>query len=169
MNDVDKKKLQSALMTITTLEGKIEDVMKKGPRAAKFWLDEYAAKRPGQPEALQRKLKAVYAPGIMKLLKDAKVVLKDLDTLYKEAGSAKVLATYPTGKEFRLKVADKRLANLKKFDVSASQFVWAVTTHFGPSDPNYPGMSNEYVRPVIVGLQAVSQYYAAIRTDLAKL
>jgi hypothetical protein len=168
VNDADKKKLQTALMTITTLEGKLEDLMGRGPGAVKFWAGQ-AATNKGMTDKQRQTLKATYVPGMTKLVKDAKVVLKDLNSLYKEGSDAKVLASFATGKEFRDKAATKRLATMKAFDQSAAKFVLALTSFFGPGDTDYPGMAEAAVKPAVAALKGATTYYNTIRIDLAKL
>jgi hypothetical protein len=168
VNDADKKKLQTALMTITTLDGKLEDLLRKGPGAAKYWAA-YVKTNKGLTDAQKKRVTGEYVPGMGKLLKDAKVVLKDLNTLYKEGSNPKVLASYPTGKEFRAKLAEKRLASMRAFELFSSKYIFALTTFYGKNDTDYLGMEQAAVRPAIESIKAAASYYNEIRADLAKL
>jgi hypothetical protein len=168
VNDADKKKLDSALMTITTLEGKLEDLLRKGPGAAKYWAT-YIKTNKGLTDAQKKRVTGEYVPGMVKLVKDAKVVLKDLNALYKDASNPKILAAFATGKEFRAKHAEKRLASMKAFELFTSKYILALTTFYGKGDTDYLGMEQAAVRPAVESLKAAASYYNEIRADLAKL
>src|ERR1700726_2008042 len=98
MNDAEKNKLHTAVRTIVNMEGELRNMIGRSPRAAKFWDD--TAKSSKGLDANQKKKLRDAAASVVKLTKDAKVVLKDLDGALKDSGDAKMLATCATGKEF---------------------------------------------------------------------
>jgi len=89
VNDADKKKLYAAVSTIVNLEAQLTNLGGRGGRAAKLWA-ETASK--SKDEKVKKGLKAASA-GLTELLKDAKVVLKDLNALGKESTNSLVRAT----------------------------------------------------------------------------
>jgi hypothetical protein len=164
MNDADKKKLGPALNMINSIEGQLENVIKRGPAAIKAWED--TAKSTSN-EDLKKKLKGQIVPQCAELIKKAKSALKDLNTLYKEGSEAKKLAAYPTGKDFRTKTA-KYMAHTKTFDENSAKFVLLVTTALG-SPALYPAMGDVGVKVTMDSIGNFSTYLTALKVELAKL
>lgn len=164
MNDTDKKKLGTAIMQITSIEGQLENVIKRAPEGIKAWKETAGRTKDA---ALKKKLTDQIIPQCNDLIKKAKSVLSDLKTLYKEGSDAKKLAGYPTGKEFRTKTA-KYLASAKALDEFGAKFVLLVTTAMG--DPSlYPAMGDVGVKVTIDSLGNFSKYLTSFKIELAKL
>jgi hypothetical protein len=163
VNDADKKKLYAAVSTIVNLEAQLTNLGGRGGRAAKLWA-ETASK--SKDEKVKKGLKAASA-GLTELLKDAKVVLKDLNALGKDTGNATLLAGHATGKEFRDKVVAKRLASSKAFEQKAAKFTNGVMSILGGN--LYPQMSDVDVKVSMASLKNFAHYYNEMRIGLAKV
>ena len=162
MNDADKKKVFSAVAIVTNIEGQLKNIIGRGPNAAKEWGEDY--KRSTDDE-VKKKLKGDLIPGMNSLVKDAKKVLKDLESLAKETETKKI-AAYATGKDFRTK-ATKLLSSCKDYDVAASKLLLVLMNSLG--NGLYPGMSSVDVQATVGYLKNFSTYYNSIRIELAKL
>jgi hypothetical protein len=167
MNDAEKTKLYTAVRTIVNMESELRNMIGRSARAAKFWDD--TAKSSKGMDANQKKKLRDAAASIVKLTRDAKVVLKDLDSALKDSRDAKVLATCATGKEFRDKVLVKRLASARKFDTDAMSTMNAITTVLGGGDGLWPGMNEVDPKVTINSIKQFSSYFTAMRLGLAKL
>jgi hypothetical protein len=165
MNDADKKQLYNALSIIVNMEAQLTNMMGRSARAAKYWA-EAGKKNTSMDEKQKQSLKAAIA-GIAQLTKDAKVVLKDLNTCAKEAGNTAFLAKYPSGKEYRDKVVVKRLASAKAFDQNGGKFLLNLMNVLGSS--MYPGMHEADPKVTVDSVKGFSSYYNKMRIELAKL
>lgn len=166
MNDTDTKKLHTAIQMITSLEGHLTNLAKRGPNAAKAWATtaNFAA------GDVQKKLKTVIIPSTVKMVKDTKTVLADLKSLWKAGSDAKKVATYPSGKEFREKVAAKLLNSCKAFDENTARLRLAVVTALPDgSETFYPACSEIDVQAVMVYIKNFSSEYNSLRIAFAKL
>lgn len=161
MNDTDKKKLQNALSIVDSLQGQLSNIAKRGPGAAKEWAADMArAQAENKP-----KIKSLVSASV-KLVKDAKSVVKDLEALYKEGSDVKRLAGYADGKTFRTKTAKHLASGRSLYDASTKLRTQLLSILGGGM---YPGMSNVDVKAFVVALQAYERYFDALRVDLAKL
>jgi hypothetical protein len=165
MNDADKKQLYSALSIIVNMEAQLTNMMGRSARAAKYWA-EAGKKNTTMDEKQKQNLKAAIN-GIAQLTKDAKVVLKDLNSCAKEASDAKVLAKYGSGKEYRDKVVVKRLASARSFDQNGGKFVLNLMSVLGGG--LYPGMRDVDPKVTVDSVKEFSSYFNKMRIELAKL
>jgi len=163
MNDSDKQKVGNAILVVMNIEGHLENLKKRGPAAVKTWIRDA---NNTSDAALRQTLKSVIVPGLIKLLKDASSVRKDVGSLFKEGSDAGKLAKYATGKAFREK-ATRLLATAKAFEEKATSFHLALTSVLGGG--MYPGMGDVAVKATVVALKSYSTYYNAIRIELGKL
>lgn len=163
MNPTDTQKLQSALAVLTNVHAELANLVGRGLRASKAWVTESEnAKNPKVKAGTKQ-----WAAALAQLMKQAKVVDKDLKQLGKEAGDAKLLGKYATAKEFRDKVVAKRLASSKAFDEAASRLVLAVLADGG--DNLYPGMNNVDVKVSMNSMKNFNKRYNDLRISLGKV
>ncbi|HZC72256.1 MAG TPA: hypothetical protein VE442_16295 [Jatrophihabitans sp.] len=165
MNDADKRQLYNALGTVTNLTAHLSNLLGRAPRATKYWTD--VLKKNGEWEAAKKANMKAAITLIAKLTKDAKVVSKDLENCAREAGDAKLLAKYPTGKAYRDQVVVKRLASAKAFDQNGAKFVSAMMSVLGSG--LYPGMRDVDPKVTVDSIKNFSSYFNEMRIELAKL
>jgi hypothetical protein len=134
-------------------------------RAAKYW--EEAAKKNSDEE--NKKKIAAAASDITKLTKDAKTVLKDLAACAKDATDAKLAAYSGSGKDFREKVAMKRLASAKKLEADGMRFVNGLKNILPGGGGLWPGMNDVDPKVTVESLTNFSHYWNEMRIELAKL
>jgi hypothetical protein len=162
MNDADKKRLSTAIATSMNLQADLTNMIGRGPRAAKFWAEQ--AKRTNFDAAQKKKLKDISAV-TLKLVKDAKVVVKDLHTLHIE--SNKLYDKFGSGKEFRDKHVAKRLATSRALDQNATKMVLALKSVLGGG--LWPGMREVDPKVVVDSLEEFSRRFGEMRIDLGRV
>lgn len=165
MNDADTKKLYSALSITTNIDAQLSNLLGRGERAGKFWTSWLkAAKRDAEQTA---DMKAALG-ALAKLMKDAKVVMKDLDKATKAANKA-TLAKYPDSKAYRDSVLTKQLASLRMWEQNGTKFVTSMTKVVAPFP--YP-KSPAALADVTVTFDSVKnylEYYGTMKKELDKL
>lgn len=163
MNDNDKKIIHNAISIVDNVRGQLTNIGKRGPGAAKTWKEEFARMTDAANKA---KLKDGVLVPLLKLLKDLKTVIKDLDALYKEGAEPKKLAAYADAKAFRAKAMTKYLASAKTFEATAQHMILQLKNILGA--PFYPGMSDVDVKALVGYVDAYVHYYNELRIALAK-
>lgn len=127
MNPKDEEKIKAVAGMVTTVEGPLEDIARRAPGAVKAWI----AQLPALDAAQQAKMKSDVLAPTVKLIKDVKAVLKDLESLYKEGSEAKKLAAYADGKAFRAKPGTKYLVTAKQFELDSLKCTAALKNIIG--------------------------------------
>lgn len=120
MNDAEAKKIISALTNVVNIDAALSNFTNRSARAGKLWAQWGSKNGKAFPEGQAHMKLALGA--LSKMIKDAKLVRKDIDKLAKEA-SPTALAKYKTGKEYRDQVLRKRLASAKSFHQNSDKFV----------------------------------------------
>jgi hypothetical protein len=165
MNDAEKKKLYQGVAILVNMEVPLNNMIGRSSRAAKHWSEQVKANKTLDDK--QRAAMKRVVEGVGKLTTDAKTVLKDLNSLGKDAGNAQLLAAAPTAKEFREKVVAKRLASSKKFDQDAHKVLLDLMSVLGGK--LYIGMGDVDIKVTVNSLNDFSSTYNKMRIELAKL
>lgn len=163
MNDTDVQKVREAIPIVDSIEGQLNNLIKRIPGAMKAWEAEIVYQ---SNAAAKAKLKDGILPGAKNLAKLAKAALKDVGAIYKEGKDAKKLAGYATGKDFRTK-AIKWLSTSKALDDASAKFQVELLNILGGG--MFPGMSNADCIASLNALKTFTTYYNAIRVELGKL
>lgn len=120
MNDAEAKKIISSLTNVVNMDAALSNFTNRSTRAGKLWAQWGSTNGKAFPQGQAHMKVALGA--LSKMIKDAKLVRKDVDKLAKEASPA-VLSKYKTGKEYRDKVLRKRLASARSWNQNADKFV----------------------------------------------
>lgn len=163
MDDTEMDKLATAVPIVVNMEAQLKNLSGRVDRAIKVWSK---AASDSTDAANKQKLKVAVIE-MTRLAKDAKVVLKDLNSLAKDSGNAKILASCPTAKAFRDTVANKRLASSKAWDDKAMQFSTAMLRILGGR--MYPGMGDVDVKVTMQSIKNFNHYYNEMRVAFAKV
>lgn len=165
MNDADIDKLYDALRITVNLEAQLANFLNRSTRAGKKWAGWAASKdRSAEQKA---NMKAALTP-LSALVKNAKLVLKDLDKATK-AASKQALAKYPSGKDYRDKVLTKQLASVRTWDQDGAKFLAAMAKvvppfQFPKGDPQ--GVDEKVT---FESVQTYAHYFGEMQKSLAKL
>jgi hypothetical protein len=111
----------------------------------------------------KKKIKGECIPQLEKVLKDAKQVLKDLNTLWDEASQGKLKAVADP-KAFRAK-AQAHISSARALEESGLKFKLSLDLGSGL----YRCMGDVNVKATVVSIESFSQYYNTLKVDLNKL
>jgi hypothetical protein len=163
MIDADKKKLRQAIVITVNLQSDLTNLQSRGTRAAKYWAEQAA--RPNFDAKQKAQLKKISAMAL-KLVKDAKVVIKDLHTLGMESND-KLFDKFATGKEYRDKHVAKRLASSRALDTNATTFVSSLNSVIGGG--LWPGMKTVDPQVTVDSLKEFSRRFGEMRMELGRV
>jgi hypothetical protein len=160
-------KIETAFLPLVQGGDKLVHVLTHGPKAHKFWAAQVTENQKLDATGKQ-KLGTVKAQ-LPAVLSAAKQVRKDIVAFEKDI---RELSKYKgTPKEFREKVAAKRLASAKAFEPVADRFVRGMTT-LRP-DGYYPGSAqlkpNADAVSTVNSLKAFLTAYRKFQIELVKL
>ncbi|HKC28705.1 MAG TPA: hypothetical protein VKB75_11905 [Jatrophihabitans sp.] len=166
MNDADTKKLYAALAITVNLEAQLTNFLGRSGRAGKAWTGWLKSAKPDPAQAAEMK---TALSTLSKMMKDAKLVLKDLDKATREAGNKATLAKYATGKEYRDKVLAKQLTSVRAWDQNCTKFIASMTKVVVPFP--YPKPTGAGVDETVTFNSAKNfvQYYDEMKKGLAQL
>jgi hypothetical protein len=166
MNDADVKKLYGALAITVNLEAQLTNFIGRSGRAGKAWSG-WVIEKGRDPEAAVNMKTTLSA--LSKLVKNAKVVLKDLDKATKEAGNKATLAKYATGKDYRDKVLTKQLASVRAWDQNCAAFMTSMSQVVPPFP--YPKPTGAGVDETVTydSIKNYMHYYSEMKKDLDQL
>jgi hypothetical protein len=163
MNPKDEAKIKDAAGIVTLVEAPLEDIARRGPGAVKAWI----AQMPNLDATQQAKLKNDVVTPAVKLIKDIKAVLKDLESLYKEGTDAKKLAAYADGKAFRAKPGTKYLVAAKQFELDSLKCTTALKNVIGKG--YVPAGDNTDVTIFVTMVEKYSKSLTSLKMGLNKL
>jgi hypothetical protein len=166
MNDADVKKLYNALSITVNIEAHLNNMLGRGARAGKAWTG--WAKAKDRDAAKATKMKDALSL-LSKLLKDAKIVLRDLDKATREAGNKQNLDKYATGKEYRDKILAKQLASLRAWEQNGTKFITIMNGLVPPFPFPKPGKPPVDETVTYDSVTNFLHYYGEMKKELAKL
>jgi hypothetical protein len=121
MNTAENKKLTEALDPLAQMAVELTEFPARAKATADYWAG--AAAQAG--DAAKKKSAAAAAAALTDLVKNSKVVLKDISPIME---GKRISAYAGTAKEYRDKVMPKRLASAKAFDLNAQRLIAHVVT-----------------------------------------
>jgi hypothetical protein len=166
MNDADVNKLYTALRITVNIEAQLTNFIGRSTRAGKNWAGwlKSGQRDPAAATAMKDALST-----LSKLIKDAKLVLKDLDKATKEAGNKQTLAKHATGKAYRDTVLTKQLASLRTWEQNSTKFMTSMSKTVPPFP--YPKPVQPPVDETVTydSIKNFLHYYGEMKKELAKL
>lgn len=167
MNDADVKQLYRALAITVNLETQITNFLSRSGRAGKAWAG--WAKEKGRDPRKAAEMKTSLSE-LSKLMKNAKVVLKDLDKATKDASNKANLAKYATGKQYRDTVLTKQLASVRAWDQNCTAFITSMSQIVAPI-ALYPKPTGQGVDETVTydSIKNYLHYYGEMKKGLDQL
>jgi hypothetical protein len=166
MNAADQEKLYHALNQLAAMDGEVREFPARAKAAADYWTDAAAH----TDDAAKNKSLTAAAAAVTRLIKDGKVVVKDIGMVIK---TDKAISSYAgTAKQYRYKIVAKRLASAKSFDLDAQRLIANVVAMGGDPfkfNPKQDPASKVNVVKTMDHLKQFSNYYNELRVRLAKL
>jgi ABC-type phosphate transport system auxiliary subunit len=164
MDDAQRNKLTNPISMVVSMRAELNNLSGRVGRAVAAWTQAVADQKDAKrKQALKARIKEIAELG-----KNAKAVIKDLDSLAADANNPKVLASCATAKVFRDTVAVKRLASSKAWDANAMRFSTDMLNIMGDRK-EYPAWKDVDARITMQTITNFNEYYGKLRVAFAKV